>query len=205
LALGRWVSAEGLVFPEYESAVVEAFAIKQDWDIYAVVDFGYSNAFAVSFWAEHYADETYYLIDEYYIREKTVAEHCAVLRGFTSPWRQGIVKPAVWVSDHDAEDRATMHREGIVTIPAKKDIISGIDAVRKMFLAKKGWKIRIFNTCTNALSELSSYHYPEKKTGTDADEKPVKGNDHLCDTIRYFAAWKSTGTTIKNFGRLRIR
>lgn len=205
MAKGLWVSAEGLVYPEYEGAVVEPFKLNAKNYVFEwVVDFGYTNPFATLFFALDLANETWYLFDEYYVRQKTVKTHCQALREFRSQWLDSFPSPEAITADHDAEDRATMQEEGLPTLAADKDIKTGIQALMDLMRATRGMKIRVFRTCTNTLSEFAGYKWPEHKKGTDADEKPVKGDDHCMDGLRYFAKRISVDNDIDlNLGRLR--
>lgn len=170
---GQWVNQEGLVYPEFQNAIIEPFKIKPEWEITASVDFGYTNPFVMLFFAYDSSNEIYYLFDEYYKKEKTVREHCKELRKYP--------KPQWIVADHDSEDRATMHQEGFITKPANKDILTGIQCVKDLLSSTKGIKLKIFRSCIHTIEEFSSYIWEEKK------QKPIKQNDHAMDALRYWA------------------
>lgn len=177
---GQWVAQEGLVYPGFEATVVEPFPIPADWEITGAVDFGYTNPFAFLWFAFDRANETFYLFDEYYVREKTVAQHCAELK------RR---RRCAWiVADHDAEDRATMAAAGFVTSPADKAISVGIQAVTTLLQAEHGFRLRIFRSCVHTVEELSVYSWEEPREGRNAKEEPKKENDHAADALRYWAA-----------------
>lgn len=49
-------------------------------------------------------------------------------------------------------------------------------------------RLKIFNNCINLRKEIINYKFPELKTDNynkNLDEKPVKANDHACDSLRY--------------------
>src|SRR3546814_17992160 len=50
---GRWVAAEGIIWPEFDPAVhlVDRFDIPDDWTRYWTVDFGYIHPFVAQGWA----------------------------------------------------------------------------------------------------------------------------------------------------------
>src|SRR3546814_17004871 len=50
---GRWVAAEGIIWPEFDPAVhlVDRFDIPDDWTRYWTVDFGYIHTFVAQWWA----------------------------------------------------------------------------------------------------------------------------------------------------------
>lgn len=193
---GMWVNQEGLVFPEWETAVVEPFHIPADWPVAASVDFGFTNPFSFGWFAYDAASETWYLFDEYYVASRTVRQHCAELKrgpqicpepdGMINEYIRRSVRPEWITADHDAEDRAQMAEYGFPTIAADKDVGTGVQAVRELLAAKIGLKLRIFRTCSNAISEAALYRWPALKEGHNAKEAPIKEKDHSMDMIRYF-------------------
>ena len=113
-------------------------------------------------------------------------------------------------ADHDAGDRATMHRYGVHTRPARKDVRPGIEAMyerlqpdavtgrpRMYFLRSAlvdedpalgaGGDRRPRRT----EEELQAYRYPTGSTARNAKEAPVGVDDHGCDAVRYFClSWE---------------
>jgi phage terminase large subunit len=178
---GRWVNKEGLVYPNFESIVVEPFHIPEDWERFGAVDFGYTNPFVFLFIAFDKSNETYYLYDEHYLTGKTVREHAVYIKN------RGIAKFTKILADHDAEDRATLLEEGLHTFPANKDISAGIQALNLMIDAKNGIRLRVFNTCVETIDEISTYSWQEPSEGKNYKEEPIKFHDHACDALRYFA------------------
>lgn len=180
LFLGQWIDVQGLVYPMFESVIVEPFEIPADWDCAGAVDFGYTNPFVFLWFFFDKANETWYLADEHYLAGKTVRKHCFALRKKR--------KPNLWiVSDHDSGDRATMAECGWPTIGADKEISPGIQAVVRLMEATDGLKIRIFRSCVHTIEELSTYSYHVQKDGKNAKEEPIKDKDHAMDAFRYWA------------------
>lgn len=180
LYLGQWVDVQGLVYPMFESSIVEPFEIPVTWDCAGGVDFGYTNPFVFLWFFFDKSNETWYLADEYYVPEKTVRAHCEEIKKKRKP-------NLFLLADHDAEDRATMAECGFPTIAADKDISTGIQAVIRLLEAKHGIKLRIFRTCVHTIEEFSIYSWEEPKDNKNAKETPVKNHDHAMDVIRYFA------------------
>lgn len=177
---GLWVDVEGLVYPMFEQAIVEDFPIPESWDCAGAVDFGYTNPFVFLWFFYDKSNETWYLAKEHYEPEKTVREHCKIIKEFRIP--------NLWtIADHDAEDRATMSENGIPTLAADKDVSTGIQAVMQMLSATKGMKLKIFRSCVKVVEEFSVYSWEQTKEGKNAKEIPVKSFDHAMDAIRYFA------------------
>ena len=200
LWLGLWVQAEGAVYTEYD---VSKHLI--DWNDlpglmkgelpphgrYVVsIDFGYTNPLTATLWHID-NDGVVYLVKQVYHTKRTVEEHCPAIRKMT----RGL-KVEAWVTDHDAEDRATLERHlGITTIGAYKSVLPGISAVKSRL---KDGRIKFVRgalveldialekakkpTCT--IDEIGGYRWSDKKQDT-----PVKENDHGMDDTRYFIAY----------------
>ncbi|MCR8638982.1 PBSX family phage terminase large subunit [Leptospira interrogans] len=177
---GQWVDVQGLVYPKFESAIVEPFSIPEVWDCAGAVDFGYTNPFVFLWFFLDKSNETWYLADEYYLPEKTVRAHCEFLKTKRKP-------NLFLTADHDAEDRATLAENGFLTIAADKDVTTGIQAVIRLIEAEQGIKLRIFRSCVHTIEEFSVYSWEEPKDNKNAKEVPIKNYDHAMDALRYFA------------------
>lgn|GEM_PF-387954 len=178
---GLWVDVEGLVYPMFESVIVEPFKIPKTWDSAGTVDFGYTNPFFFGWLYYDKSNETWYLTDEIHQVEKTVRLHSIEIK------KRRKLPNLFIVADHDAEDRATMAEAGIQTIKADKDIATGIQALIKLMTAVKGQKLRIFRTCVKTIEEFSVYSWQPAKDNQNAKEEPIKNMDHAMDALRYFA------------------
>jgi len=190
LLLGRWASATGAVYPEYEPGphLIEPFDIPLGWKRYLAVDFGFVNPFVCQWWAES-PDDTLYMYKEIYYTERTVKEHSAQIVEECEK-HEPAGKIPLAICDHDAEDRATLRENGIKTKPAQKAVIQGIENVKFRLIEDK---IKIFRgatletdvrlldagipTCT--AEEFGGYVWDPKK------EQPVKQKDHGMDSMRY--------------------
>jgi len=101
-----------------------------------------------------------------------------------------------WVTDHDAEDRATLEKHlNIRTKAAYKAVLQGIEAVKgrlkksRLFLVR-GALVELDSklerdkrpTCT--IDEIAGYRWSDKKQDT-----PIKENDHGMDDLRYAVAF----------------
>lgn len=105
------------------------------------------------------------------------------------------------IADHDAEDRATLAMHRIITIPAKKDVSPGIQAVQKRLRKAGDGRPRLF-VLRGALverdealaakyrpysleQEFDTYVWPKNDEGKPMKEAPVKLYDHALDPLRY--------------------
>lgn len=215
---GVWAAAEGAVYEDYryETHVIEPFAIPGQWKRYRSIDFGFTNPFVCQWWAED-PDGRLYLYRELYMTQRTVADHADQIkqleagvdadtwRGMTDDekqraWRNG-ERITRSVSDHDAEDRATLAKAGIHTVAAKKAISVGIQKAQERFRIQGDGRPRIFMfndalvevdpvletqkkpVCT--MDEITNYLWPQGQDGKPNKEVPVQVDDHGMDALRY--------------------
>ncbi len=193
---GLWVGRAGQVY-EFDPAVhlIDRFDIPGNWRRYMAIDFGYTNPFVCQWWAEN-GDGVLYMYREIYMSKRTVKTHSRPIREFIHGTRFEDT-----VADHDAEDRATLHENGIITRPADKRISVGIEKVQERLKIQSNGKPRLFilrdslvevdeslksnNRPYSTVSEFPGYVWPEIKAQRAADEKPIKSDDHGMDAMRY--------------------
>lgn len=207
LRYGLWVAAEGMVFENFDPAlhIIEPFEIPSDWRRFRVIDFGFTHPFVCQWWAED-PDGRIYRYRELFKTKRTVSEHAAQIREYS----RGEYIVAT-ITDHDAEDRATLERElGIKTEPALKSVTTGVQAVlnrlalagdgrprmyffsnalieRDPLLIDEETDLAVAPTCTE--EEIESYIWAKGTGGETLKEVPVKLNDDGCDATRYMALW----------------
>jgi phage terminase large subunit len=115
------------------------------------------------------------------------------------------------ISDHDAEDRATLDRHGIYTVPAIKNVLDGVNATKERMKVQADKKPRIFifrnslvaqdpllmdeGKPTSLIDELPGYSWPKSNDQRAVKDAPVKLNDHSCDTLRYAVQYVDYGPT----------
>jgi phage terminase large subunit len=200
---GIWAAAEGLVYEEFEPDVhilPRRIHIPPEWKKIRVIDFGFRDPFVCQWWAINPEGDMYRYLEIYHTG-RTVRAHAAKIRELS-----GEEKYEATICDWDAEDRATLHEEGIYTIPAYKDIIRGYQNVQER-LRKQGPRNRprLFllpdslveldedlagggqPTCTE--EEFPSYAFKKKQDGKPNKEEPQDIYNHGMDTTRYAAAW----------------
>jgi hypothetical protein len=194
LRYGRWVAAEGTVY-RFDARLHVVDAAPPFARRVRSIDFGYTNPFVCQWWGVD-GDGRLYLYRELYHTGRTVAEHAAQVNALSA----GEVIE-VTVADHDAEDRATLLRAGIGTVPADKAVSPGVQAVEARLAAAGDGRPRLFvvrgclverdeslaaarrPVCTE--DEFSAYSWPKDASGKPVKEAPVKVNDHGMDAMRY--------------------
>jgi len=197
---GLWVRSEGSIYKEYDSArhLIDLYDLKinEDGRFIVGIDFGYTNPFSASlYYVDH--DNRLFQIGQVYHTRRTVSEHIPAIRKMIKDY-----PVEVWITDHDAEDRATLEREmGIITTPAYKSVKDGIEAVKQRYkddrlfhcrgsLIEEDLRLRDDKLPTCTYEELPGYRWSTKKQDT-----PVKENDHGCDELRYVVAYLDINRT----------
>lgn len=201
---GRWVALEGVIWPEFDPAVhlVDRFDIPDDWTRYWTVDFGYIHPFVAQWWAVD-PDGVLYLYRELVHTKRLVEDHAAKMLGQVTDkdgnWTEP--KPKAVLTDHAAEDRATLEKHlGLRTKPAKKTVNDGLQAVssrlrdagngKPRLLLMKDSLVEIDSTLLadskpiGLAQEIPGYVWADHKT----KEMPVKEYDDACDACRYVVA-----------------
>lgn len=186
--LGKWVLAEGLIYPNYQKCVITPF--ETEWSDYIIsIDYGTQNAFSCGLWALHKG--VWYRIKEYYYSgrdtgvQKTDTEYAEDLDEFLSDVWQTRQRIKVFI-DPSAASFITLLRKQYKNgrpcyniNPADNGVMDGI---RDVATAIQTEKIKVFNTCKNTINEFGGYVWDDKA----GEDKPVKVNDHAMDDMRYF-------------------
>jgi phage terminase large subunit len=105
---GIWAAAEGMVYEDVWDPAIHIIArreIPAEWPRFWTVDFGYTNPFAWSAWAQD-GDGRLIRYREVYHTQRTVEDHLAVILGTM----KDEPRPQAIIVDHDAEDRATFEQ-----------------------------------------------------------------------------------------------
>ncbi len=212
---GKWVQAEGAVYEEFDPSVhiVDWFEPPEHWRRIRSIDFGYTNPFVCQWWAID-DDGRMYLYREIYMTNRIVEDHARQIKALSEGERIEAT-----VADHDAEDRATLERYGIRTIPAIKDISPGIQAVQARLRKAGDGKPRLFimrgalverdeklnaakkPVCTE--DEFPAYVWPKAQDGKPVKEIPVKENDHGMDAMRYAVMYVDRPRPQIRYARMR--
>ena len=204
LLLGKWISAEGMVWP-YEPGVhlCDPFVIPDHWRRIKVVDFGWLTT-AVMWQAMDPNTGDVHVYRQLYRTQQLVSEigqQCLLIE---SQRDSRNTRYEAVVCDHDAEGRAQLERIWhCSTLPAHKAIREGVEAVTARFANRQGRRIWIHRGSlahqpdrilakegrpTELVDELLSYRFDTStaKSGeAKKDGYPIKINDHACDALRY--------------------
>lgn len=186
--LGKWVAFEGLVYDLFDPKVhvVDPFPISPDWKRLISIDFGYISPFVCQWWAIS-PDDRMYLYREIYRSRVLVEKHAERILELGAGEHI-----TAGVSDHDAEDQATLEGHGVKTAPADKALSPGLQAVYsrldpanpRLFFFRgatidRDLLLEQAGKPTSTLEEIGGYVWDQNR------EKPIKENDHGMDAMRY--------------------
>ena len=179
--LGKWVVAEGLIYPDQANGQGIVESNPRDYVSYYVsCDYGTLNPCSMGLWGLYKG--VWYRFAEYYHDgrehgQRTDEEHYAALEQLVGSRKIN----AVVIDPSAASVIACIRKHGKYLVrPARNDVLDGI---RRTATAFHDGKIKVCDCCSGALTEFKSYRWDDKK----AEDKPIKENDHAMDDIRYFA------------------
>ena len=180
--LGRWVVAEGLVYPNFgESHIVDSLPERGRY--YISIDYGTQNPFSAGLWC--YADGVATRVREYYYSgrdtavQRTDEDYCDAVEALAEdlPIESIIVDPSA------ASFIAALRRRGRFTVrKAKNEVLDGIRLVAAYLQTNR---IKIHRSCADAIREFGIYRWDDNASRRGKDTV-VKENDHAMDDIRYF-------------------
>ena len=201
--LGRWALAEGLIYPMYQTAIVGSLPVNDKGEImpasnYVVsIDYGTMNAFAALLWSKRggtwYAEKEYYYSGRDTGIQKTDQEYAEDLdRWIADVWENmpatfgifGAEKGRIrTIIDPSAASFITLLRKKkwCKVVEADNAVADGI---RETAVAMQVGLIKLIGPAVpNLKNELGGYVWDKD---SKEEEKPVKENDHGCDSVRYF-------------------
>lgn len=208
--LGLWAAAEGQVYDEWDDDLhlrtLEQLGhpggLPSSWRRIRVVDFGYTHPFVCQWWAFD-GDGRAYLYRQLQETGTLVEDHAKEILRLSEGER---IERTV-CDYEDAEGMATLRKSGIPTMPANKDVESGIQCVKLRLrkagdgkprlivvrgsLVKPDPKLRERNAPTCFEGEIGGYVWDKKRDG-EQKEHPLKKDDDAMDAGRYAMKWAET-------------
>jgi PBSX family phage terminase large subunit len=187
---GRWVGAEGIVYPfDPTRHVIDPFVIPEDWQRVVSLDFGFSllHAFCVQWWAISQQGK-WYCYRQIYMTGKTVEELAPIIRSYMI--QDGIEKQEI-ICDHSADGRATLNRHGVKTRPAIKKRLEGqqicynLIAKDKVFFFNNSLVETDIDLKMNKLPYQTEQEFEYYTWATKEKEDMIRKLDHGMDTMRY--------------------
>ena len=184
-ALGEWGSIGNIIYSNWEKQ--DLSDIKDTFDnLYNGLDFGFASD-PTAFVRAHLDNKrkTIYILDEFALRGLFIDDIANELKT-----RIG----NEYITCDSAEPRSVqdLKRNDIRALPAKK----GPGSIEHGIKWLQGHKIIVDESCTEIISELSTYKYKEDKDG-NVIAKPVDANNHILDALRYALESEMVGNQLK--------
>ena len=187
--LGKWCVAEGAIYDMFDERhhVIDTKkymeARKMPFKYVAACDYGTSSVMSWGLYVK-YVDGVILKIKEYYYDaakqglQKTDGQFAEEF----VEWLGGIRPTVVYVDPSAASWKVELAVRGYNVQNADNDVINGIRVVSTA-LSRRRYFIDV--SCVNTKLEYQSYSWDAKAQEKGID-KPIKKNDHTCDTDRYF-------------------
>ncbi len=178
--LGKWALAEGLIYPMFSREKHITDQIPHSGNYFVSIDYGTLNPCSMGLWCASGSEAV--RIKEFYHdgRQKqkllTDEEYYTELEKLTD----GIPVQYVVVDPSAASFIETVRRHGRFSVKkARNDVLDGIRYTAGLISADK---IKIHRSCENTIREFGAYCWDTEQ----AEDKPIKQNDHAMDDLRYF-------------------
>lgn len=171
---GRWVSPEGVVYPDFRQELYVSPAAIADMDFeryFAGVDWGYEHFGAIVVCGVR-SDGVKVITDIYAAQYEEIGYWADIAKGIKT--RYGNIN--FYCDDARPEHVTRFRKEGIRAINAKKSVLSGIEQVGKGF---KTGALLITDSSKRFKDEIYQYVW------NDTTGEPVKQFDDVLDAIRY--------------------
>lgn len=171
---GAWVSAEGVVYPDFNRDIhyVTAEDVPEIVKYWAGMDFGWEHHAAVVLFGES-ENGCVYLLKEYSSKHKNIDGWIDIINKI----QKHTGKITVYCDSARPDLINDMQCAGINARNAHKDVIAGIGEVATMFKNRRLYIVR--ENVSRFDEEIDTYCWKE-----GADE-PVKVNDDVMDAMRY--------------------
>lgn len=198
--LGEWALAEGLIYPMYPDAIeavpegyAEAFCLS--------IDYGTRNAFAAIFWELHkgvwYGARHYYYSGRDLGVSKTDDEYLQDLNKIL----EDIPGTIETIIDPSAASFITLLRKQNSRYKVRPAINDVMDGLRETAVAMQRGLIKISPTLKEWKQEAEGYVWDEDSL----EDRPIKVNDHLMDSTRYFVKTKHIAKIHRDFDAVIYR
>lgn len=171
---GRWVTAEGIVYPDFDRAThyISVDDVPEITKFWMGMDFGWEHPAAVVLFGESENGNTY-ILKEYSGQHRNIDDWISIVKRVQKYTGQ----ITIYCDSARPDLISDMQCADLCAVNARKDVIAGIGEVATMFKQKKLFVVRenvdLFD------KEIDTYCW---KDGAD---EPVKINDDVMDAVRY--------------------
>lgn len=202
---GKYVPKAGFVYKHFQPEVhviKGGVPNKEDWVHYRSLDAGYTNPTAVLYHAVHKRTGVVVTYREHYKAEWTVEQHAEMLKAIEKEHTEqhgityflSVADPAIkqrqQTTGHSIQIEYSKH--GIYWALGNNNVEAGNDKMNN-YLRLGKWFIT--EDCPNLIREtrrlrVAEYATSKLREKNNKQEKPVKKNDHSCDSARYFFSFQ---------------
>ena len=196
--MGRWIAAEGSVFPEFteRNNVLPAFAVPADWPMWMCIDPGYDHPCGVT-WNTISPNGRTYTVDEIKLRETSIERIVELIR------RRQRGCDAIYLDPHGANQR-TQVAAGVTfaqqmathgfrcqfwPVVQGRELEASVEFHRQRIAAGM---YKVFDTCVETIAEHQSWMYKRVRGG----EVPIGDDayeDRNQDCLDGILGWERTG------------
>ncbi len=206
---GRFVSASGLVYSEFDECVhvIEPFDIPPDWQDMISIDPGMTKPLSCHWYAADH-DGNVYVVAEHYRAGLCIEEHMEAIEEISRSlhWKRDTGGRLSALMDAAADQHTLQAEKSVaelfreqglnVNTRVNKSKWAGIQRVRQYLrrrpaLDSERWKdgkpaLFIFSSCPMMIREIKQYRWRLEGDG----EEPVKKDDHAMDELRYYLMYR---------------
>lgn len=185
--LGEWAMATGAIFDGWTEDNIFDKDFPSPSEYCAALDYGTVNptachiaAISPNMWPQIRIEKEYYFDSAKYGRSKTDRELALDIKEFIgyTPITALYVDPAA------ASLKLELRNLDLPVIDANNDVLFGIKTVSQ-YISGKNLLVR--KDCKNLIEQIQSYSWCPK-AANQGEDKPIKKNDHACDSLRYLIA-----------------
>lgn len=173
--LGLWVSADGLVYQDFdeEKMVIPASKTPNDLHVYCGVDWGFEHKGVITVWGDD-DDGNIYLLHEYTSQFKFIDYWVKLAKKLQQQYGHNL---KFWADSARSDNVTEFQKAGINCINANKNRMAGVEKCAEYM--KQGKLFINADGISKFLDEIYQYIWDEN-TG-----EPKKENDDVMDSMRY--------------------
>lgn len=184
LILGEWAVASGLIYDSFDHDNVYEHP-KDNPNYYIMgIDYGTTNATAAVLcgirpnrWPQITVEKEYYYDSAKAGRSKSDDELAQDIREFIGYHSV----QAIYVDPAAASFKVALRQLNLPVLDANNDVLNGIKITHR-FISNKN--IVIQKGCKTLIEHIQSYAW-DSKAADRGEDKPIKVNDHILDSLRY--------------------
>ena len=187
LILGEWAAAHGAIYDTFDHFNIYEHPKNNPTYYIMGIDYGTTNATAAvicaitpNLWPQIAVEAEYYWDKNKKGRSKTDQELVQDLKEFIG--HRHIT--TIYVDPSAASLKLELRYHDLPVVDAENDVVLGIKIVSKFISGKN---LVIQKGCQTLIEHLQSYEW-DHKAADRGEDKPLKVNDHIVDSLRYCIA-----------------